>query len=95
MSPRPRPSGQGLFPLASLSSGALGGGGAAPSTLALRSDGESLVLVDAKGKVSVAGPTFTELLHYLGLGWSKRDEVEEDLLGAIQLKAHLRTQPRD
>jgi hypothetical protein len=81
---------EGLYPIATLSPSALGPRGPGDRTLALARDMDTLLLVDAQGRAAPAGPTFTELLHYLALGWSQRDEVEDDLLGALQLRAHLR-----
>jgi len=62
------------------------------SVLALTSDGDSLRLVDAEGNAREAGPTLGELVCYLALGCSKRDEVEEDLIGALMLRARVRTE---
>ncbi len=82
----------GLFPVATLATGALGAGsGKGERTLALAPDGDQLSLVDGAGRIAPAGPTFAELLAYLSLGWKKRDEVEEDLIGALMLRARVRT----
>ena len=54
-------------------------------------DEETLWIVDGSGENRrLAGPTFGELLAYLRLGWSKRDEVEEDFIGALMLRAKIR-----
>ena len=80
---------EGLFPIAKLSGSALGGGGPA-STIAIAKDDHRLAIV-RPGKAPVeAGPTFGELLRYLALGWSKRTEAEEDMIGALMLRARLR-----
>jgi hypothetical protein len=79
----------GLYPVARLEGSALGGKGGG-ALIALGADGERLALVRA-GKIAEAGPTLGELLLYLALGWSKRSEVEEDLIGALMLRAHLRS----
>lgn len=82
---------QGLYPLARLSGSALGGGGAANGTIALDADGDRLWLVRrGQGKPEPAGPALGELLRYLSLGWSRRSDAEEDLIGALMLKARVR-----
>lgn len=80
----------GLFPIASLRSSALGGSSAGPRTIALASDHDALVVVDEHGSRVAAGPTFGELLRYLSLGFKARDEIEEDVIGALMLRAKLR-----
>lgn len=79
----------GSFPLAEIRGSSLGSGGAA-LTLALDPDGDTLWILGRDGSKKVAGPTFGELLRYLSLGWSRRDEVEEDLIGALMLRAAVR-----
>jgi hypothetical protein len=81
----------GLYPVAKILGSALGGGGEG-ATLALASDGERLVLVRPGGLLRAAGPTFGELIRYLSLGWSRRSEAEEDLIGALMLRARLRSE---
>ncbi|UQA56347.1 hypothetical protein [Polyangium aurulentum] len=81
----------GLYPIARLMGSALGGGGT-KGILALARDAEGLVLVKPSGGIVVAGPTFGELLRYLALGWSKRNEAEEDMIGALMLRARLRVE---
>ncbi len=81
----------GLFPIAALRSSALGGSGAGERALGLADDGETLSIVSEAGTVRPAGPTFTELLRYLSLGYQERDPVEEDLIGALMLRARIRS----
>lgn len=81
---------QGLFPFATLKPGGPSGQRTGEQILSLSANGESLSLVDASGRAQEAGPTFAELLRYLALGWKKRDEVEEDLIEALMLKAKVR-----
>ncbi len=81
--------GAGLYPVARLLGSALGGRGE-DATVALAADGERLALVRAGGRIEAAGPTFGELLRYLSLGWSHRSDAEEDLIGALMLRARLR-----
>jgi hypothetical protein len=57
--------------------------------VALAADGEQLSIVRA-GRVTPAGPTLGELLRYLALGWSQRSDAEEDLIGALMLRARIR-----
>ncbi|MGK3961997.1 hypothetical protein WMF38_53950 [Sorangium sp. So ce118] len=82
-----------LYPLARLSGSALGGGGGAAqrAVVALGADGEQLWLVRGGTSAAPAGPTFGELLRYLSLGWSRRGDAEEDLIGALMLRARLRS----
>lgn len=82
---------RGLYPLARLSSSALGGSGAPKGTIGLAENGEDLVLVSPAGKVAAAGPTLGELIRYLALGWSKRTDAEEDMIEALMLRAKVRT----
>lgn len=82
----------GLFPIAELVSSALGPARKGGRVIALAADGESLAIVDDRGVTNVAGPTFAELLAYLALGWKKRDDIEEDLIGALMLRAKLRAE---
>jgi len=81
----------GLYPVARLSGSALGGA-AAKGVIALASDADHLSLVKPGGEVAAAGPTFGELLRYLALGWSKRTDAEEDMIGALMLRARLRAE---
>ncbi len=85
-----RPGVQGLTPLAALLPSALGGGAKHERQLGLAQDHERLVIVDESGNRSEAGPTFGELIAYLALGWKQRDEIEEDLIGALMLRAKVR-----
>src|SRR5205823_3075040 len=77
----------GLYPVASLRASALGSSRRGARTVALAADGAELVVVDDAGKRAPVGATFAELLRYLTLGWKRRDDVEEDLIGALMLKA--------
>jgi hypothetical protein len=79
----------GLYPVARLLGSALGGAGT-QALIALAADGQQLSLVRA-GRVTPAGPTLGELLRYLALGWSHRSDAEEDLIGALMLRARIRT----
>lgn len=81
---------RGLYPIARLSRGGLGGARGGDATLALAEDGATLLLVGADGGARAAGPTLGELLVYLGLGWKARSAVEEDRIGALMLRARLR-----
>lgn len=83
--------GAGLYPLARLSGSALGGAGTR-GIVALAPNGEELALVKPSGEITAAGPTFGELVRYLALGWSKRSEAEEDMIGALMLRARLRVE---
>ncbi|WP_437933225.1 hypothetical protein [Sorangium sp. So ce341] len=80
-----------LYPIARLSGSALGGGAAQRAILALGADGEALWVVRGGTSAAPAGPTFGELLRYLSLGWSRRSDAEEDLIGALMLRARLRS----
>ncbi|WP_437707181.1 hypothetical protein WMF45_25940 [Sorangium sp. So ce448] len=83
-----------LYPIARLSGSALGGGAAARAdraVVALGADGEQLWVVRGGTSAAPAGPTFGELLRYLSLGWSRRSDAEEDLIGALMLRARLRS----
>jgi hypothetical protein len=79
---------EGLFPIARLAGSALGGGGA-EAVVALAKDAEHLVIVRG-ARAEDAGPTFGELIRYLALGWSQRSEAEEDMIGALMLRARIR-----
>jgi hypothetical protein len=79
----------GRYPIARLLGSALGGGGP-ESTLALAADGERLVVLRPGRPPTEAGPTLGELLRYLALGWTRRTEAEEDMIGALMLRAKLR-----
>jgi hypothetical protein len=83
--------GRSLYPLARLAGSALGGA-AAPATIALGADGETLWVVRPGASAAAAGPTFGELLRYLSLGWSRRSDAEEDFIGALMLRARLRAE---
>jgi hypothetical protein len=80
---------KGLFPVAKLMGSALGGGGP-EAILALTADGDGLLIVRPNKAPAQAGPTFAELIRYLALGWSKRSEAEEDMIGALMLRARIR-----
>ena len=79
----------GLYPVARLLGSALGAS-STQAILGLAADGEGLALVRA-GRVVPAGPTLGELLRYLSLGWSQRSDADEDLIGALMLRARIRT----
>lgn len=82
--------GRALYPIARLVGSSLGG--AAPrATIALGPDGEQLWIVRSGADAAPAGPTFGELLRYLSLGWSRRTDAEEDFIGALMLRARLRS----
>ena len=81
----------GLYPIAILQGSALGGSRAPIGTIALAADGERLILVKPDGRARPAGPTFGELLRYLALGWKQRSDAEEDIIGALMLRARLRS----
>jgi hypothetical protein len=84
--------GKGCYPLATLASSALGGGRGAPRIVGIDARGENLVVTTDKGVgFEPAGPTLGELIAYLALGFRKRDDVEEDLIGALMLRAVVRT----
>ena len=84
-----RGAGAGLYPVARLLGSALGAS-STQAILGLGADGDALALVRG-GKVVPAGPTLGELLCYLALGWSQRSDAEEDLIGALMLRARIRT----
>jgi hypothetical protein len=79
----------GLYPVARLLGSALGAA-STQAVIALAADGQHLSLVRA-GRITPAGPTLGELLRYLALGWSQRSDAEEDLIGALMLRARIRT----
>jgi hypothetical protein len=83
----------GLYPVARLTGSALGGGGP-EATLALAADDDHLLVVRAGKPPVEAGPTFGELIRYLALGWSTRSEAEEDMIGALMLRARIRSEAR-
>ncbi|AUX44186.1 hypothetical protein SOCE26_056500 [Sorangium cellulosum] len=83
--------GRKLYPIARLSGSALGGAPAQRTTIALGADGEQLWIVRDGASAAPAGPTFGELLRYLSLGWSRRSDAEEDFIGALMLRARLRS----
>ena len=78
----------GLYPVARLLGSALGAS-STQAIVALAADGEQLSIVRS-GRVTPAGPTLGELLRYLALGWSQRSDAEEDLIGALMLRARIR-----
>ena len=80
----------GIYPVARLMGSALGGAGAG-ATIAVGPEGERLWLVRPGQAPRPAGPTLGELLRYLSLGWSRRSGAEEDLIGALMLRARLRS----
>lgn len=86
--------GGSLFPIATLRATSLGKQGVDTAWLCLGADSEALWLVGRDGSTTRAGPTFGELLRYLALGWKTRTEVEEDLIGALMLRAKLRASAR-
>ena len=69
--------------------GSAHGASSTQAIVALAQDGEQLSIVRA-GRVTPAGPTLGELLRYLALGWSQRSDAEEDLIGALMLRARIR-----
>jgi len=82
--------GEGYYPVAKLMASALGGQRQKGATLAVGADGDRLFLLSPGAAPKVAGPTFGELILYLALGWSRRSDAEEDLIGALMLRARLR-----
>jgi hypothetical protein len=86
------PKSEALYPVAKMVPSALGGGRGEAVILAVAPDGDSLFRLRPGRPVEVAGPTFGELLRYLSLGWSKRTAAEEDLIGALMLRARLRAE---
>lgn len=84
------PAGEALFPVAKLVPSALGGGRSGGAILAVAPAGDTLYRLRLGHPAELAGPTFGELLRYLSLGWSKRTDAEEDLIGALMLRARLR-----
>ncbi|MFO0592918.1 MAG: hypothetical protein U0441_35580 [Polyangiaceae bacterium] len=86
------PTGEPLYPVAKLVPTALGGGGSGVIHLAVPPSGDMLFRLRHGHPAHVAGPTFGELLRYLSLGWSKRTAFEEDLIGALMLRAKLRAE---
>jgi hypothetical protein len=83
-----------IFPIAALRATSLGKQGVDAAWIGLGADAETLWLVARDGSTTRAGPTFGELLRYLALGWKTRTEVEEDLIGALMLRAKLRASAR-
>jgi hypothetical protein len=81
----------GVFPIARLFGSALGAGAAPKGILGIAKDGEHLRIVKPGGEVIEAGPTLGELIRYLALGWSARGDAEEDMIGALMLRAKLRS----
>ena len=78
------------YPVARLSGSALGSG--RDATIALAADQDHLVIVRPDRPAAEAGPTFGELIRYLALGWSTRTEAEEDMIGALMLRARMRAE---
>jgi hypothetical protein len=81
----------GLYPIARLAGSSLGGAGA-KGIVALGREDEALWITKPGGAAVAAGPTLGELVRYLALGWSKRSEAEEDMIGALMLRARLRVE---
>jgi hypothetical protein len=79
-----------LYPVATLRTG-LGSTGS-ERVVALDADGSTLWLAprEARQAPRLAGPTLTELLRYLSLGWSRRDAAGELVIGALMLRARVR-----
>lgn len=86
------PSKEPLYPVARTVPTALGGGGPEAMFLAVAPDGDTLFRLRPGKRPEPAGPTFSELLLYLALGWKKRSAFEEDLIGALMLRARLRAE---
>ena len=84
----PETNGAAGFPLGTLTSSALGGAKKPLATPGVFLEPTSGFLLDASGKR--LGPTFAELLLYLALGFKARDEVEEDQIQALMLRAEVR-----
>jgi hypothetical protein len=82
---------RGLYPVAGLATGGLAAS-VEDRWLSVGPDGEALLLATAAGAVRPAGPTWIELIMYLYLGYKKRDDVEEDLVEALMLRAKLRSE---
>jgi hypothetical protein len=80
----------GLYPVARLTGSALGRAEARGAIVGLAGDGDRLALARPEGTITEAGPRFGELVRYLALGWSKRSETEEEMIGALMLRARLR-----
>lgn len=78
----------GRYPIAALRNSGLGRSGP-ETTLALAADGDRLLIMQP-GRAIEAGPRFGELVRYLALGWARRTEAEEDVIGALMLKARIR-----
>lgn len=83
----------GRYPIAKLMGSALGSG-AQEALVTLAADGEGLALVRPGRAAAEAGPTLGELIRYLALGWTRRTEAEEDMIGALMLRAKLRAEAR-
>lgn len=83
----------GVCPVARLVPSALGGQRQRGAILAVTASAEEMRLLTPGRAPELAGPTFGELLLYLALGWSKRTDAEEDLIGALMLRARLRVTP--
>ncbi len=80
-----------VYPIARISTSTLGSQATGrASTLALDADGAHLHLIDDRGHARPAGPTLGELLIYLALGFRSRNEIEENLIVALMLRAKLR-----
>ena len=81
---------KGALAVATLQTGSLGGPGRRSHTVILGADGATLSVLAEGGALKPAGATFAELLAYLSLGWKRRDDLEEEHIDALMLKAHLR-----
>ncbi len=78
----------GLYPVARILGSALGAS-STQAIVGLAADGEQLAIV-RPGRVTPSGTTLGELLCYLALGWSQRSDADEDLIGALMLRARIR-----
>lgn len=81
---------RGLFPVARILGSTLGN--VPGAIVALSGEGDALTLVRPGRRPVEAGPTLGELIRYLALGWSKRTEAEEDMIGALMLRARVRVE---
>jgi hypothetical protein len=84
---------RGLYPIAKLLPSALGSGGD-EAVVALAPDGASLMVARGEplDRITPAGTTLGELVLYLALGWSRRSSGDEDLIGALMLRARVRVE---
>ncbi len=81
---------KGALAVATLQTGSLGGPGRRSQTVLLDADGTTLSVVGEGGQEKAAGASFAELLAYLSLGWKRRSDLEEELIEALMLRAHVR-----